>query len=127
MTDPSVGQPGGTDRPVGRGGDDAARPSPIDAGNEPVKGDTPPSRTVPPTAETRHRERPQGMIPARSRRRTKVERGSMRVLATGGIIGLATALGAVLVSQDVAGWIVGLAIGLTSVILAALLWSSRQL
>jgi hypothetical protein len=70
---------------------------------------------------------PQGMIPARARRRTQFERGSMRVLATGGIIGLATALGAVLVSQDVAGWIVGLAVGLASVILAALLWSSRQL
>ena len=51
----------------------------------------------------------------------------MRVLATGGIIGIATALGAVLVSNDVAGWIVGLAVGLTSVILAAVLWSSRQL
>ena len=51
----------------------------------------------------------------------------MRTLATGGIIGVAVALGAVLVGQDVAGWIVGLVIGLTSVILAALLWSSRQL
>jgi len=39
----------------------------------------------------------------------------------------ATALGAVLVSNDVAGWIVGLAVGLTSVVLAAVLWSSRQL
>jgi hypothetical protein len=67
------------------------------------------------------------MIPGRSRRRTKFERASMRVLATGGIIGLATVLGAVLVSQSVAGWIVGLVVGLTSVILAALLWSSRQL
>jgi hypothetical protein len=37
------------------------------------------------------------------------------------------ALGAILVGQDVAGWIVGLVIGLTAVILAALLWSSRQL
>ena len=72
-------------------------------------------------------EAPQGMIPARSRRRTKLERGSMRVLATGGIIGIATALGAVLVGKDVAGWVVGLVIGLTSVILAAVLWSSRQL
>jgi hypothetical protein len=72
-------------------------------------------------------EAPQGMIPARNRRRTRLERGSMRVLATGGIIGIATALGAVLVDNDVAGWIVGLAVGLTSVILAALLWSSRQL
>jgi hypothetical protein len=68
-----------------------------------------------------------GMIPTREHRGTRIERGSMRVLATGGIIGIATALGAVLVAQDVAGWIVGLAVGLTSVILAALLWSSRQL
>lgn len=72
-------------------------------------------------------ERPQGMVPARERRRTGVERGAMRLVSTGGIIGIATVLGAVLVSQDVAGWIVGLAIGLVSVVLAALLWSSRQL
>jgi hypothetical protein len=51
----------------------------------------------------------------------------MRVLATGGIIGIATALGAVLVGKDVAGWIVGLAVEITSVVLAALLWSSWQL
>jgi uncharacterized membrane protein len=67
------------------------------------------------------------MVPGRERRRTKLERGSMRVIATGGIIGIATVLGAVLVGQDVAGWIVGLAVGLISVLLAALLWSSRQL
>jgi hypothetical protein len=73
------------------------------------------------------RERPQGMVPARERRSTAVERGFMRLVATGGIVGIAVALGAVLVGQDVAGWIVGLAIGLTSVVLAALLWSSRQL
>ncbi len=67
------------------------------------------------------------MVPGRERRRTKLERGSMRLIATGGIIGIATVLGAVLVGQDVAGWIVGLAVGLVSVLLAALLWSSRQL
>jgi hypothetical protein len=77
--------------------------------------------------EARRRERPQGMVPGRERRRTKLERGSMRLVATGGIIGIAVLLGAVLVGQDVAGWIVGLVVGLTSVILAALLWSSRQL
>jgi hypothetical protein len=33
----------------------------------------------------------------------------------------------VLVSQDVAGWIVGLVVALTSVALVAVLWSSRQL
>jgi hypothetical protein len=80
---------------------------------------------VPPAAEPL--ERPQGMLPGRARRRTKVERASMRILATGGIIGIDVILGAVLVNQDVAGWIVGLVVGLTSVILAALLWSSRQL
>jgi hypothetical protein len=77
--------------------------------------------------ESRRSGRPQGMVPGRERRRSKVERGAMRVVATGGIIGVAVVLGAVLVGQDVAGWIVGLVIGLTSVVLAALLWSSRQL
>jgi uncharacterized membrane protein len=51
----------------------------------------------------------------------------MRLIATGGVIGIDVILGAVLVGQDVAGWIVGHVVGLTSVILAALLWSSRQL
>ena len=127
MTDPSVGQPGDTDRSVGQASDAAAHPLPGDESRERAANDASPPRTAPPAAESPRREPPQGMIPARTRRRTKIERGSMRVLATGGIIGLATVLGAVLASQDVDGWIVGLAIGLTSVILAALLWSSRQL
>jgi len=67
------------------------------------------------------------MVPGRERRRTGIERGFMRLIATGGIIGVAVILGAVLVGQNVAGWIVGLVVGLVSVILAALLWSSRQL
>jgi hypothetical protein len=77
--------------------------------------------------EARRHEPAEGMVPARARRRSKLERGLMRTVATGGIIGIAVALGAILVGQDVAGWIVGLVIGLTSVILAAILWSSRQL
>ena len=89
-------------------------------------GPTEPESELPPVQAERP-ERPQGMVPGRAGRRTKVERASMRVLATGGIIGIDVILGAVLVSQDVAGWIVGLVVGLTSVILAALLWSSRQL
>jgi uncharacterized membrane protein len=67
------------------------------------------------------------MVPGRERRRTGIERGFMRLIATGGIIGVAVILGAVLVGQDVAGWTVGLVVGLVSVVLAALLWSSRQL
>lgn len=88
-----------------------------------------PSEPSPRAGEPRasRRERPQGMVPGRERRRTGAERGLMRLIATGGIIGVAVILGAVLEGQDVAGWIIGLVVGLTSVILAALLWSSRQL
>jgi hypothetical protein len=114
--------------PAGRqAGDDAAHPLPDGEGSEPAENDASGSWTALPTSKRPRPEPAQGMIPARARRRTKLERGSMRVLATGGIIGLATILGAVLVTENVAGWIVGLAVGLTSVILAALLWSSRQL
>jgi hypothetical protein len=67
------------------------------------------------------------MIPGRERRRTRAERLLVRLVATGGIIGIAVLLGAILVSQDVAGWIVGLVVGHVSVGLAAILWSSRQL
>jgi hypothetical protein len=51
----------------------------------------------------------------------------MRVVATGGIVGIATILGAALVSQDVAGWIVGLAVGVTFVTMAVLLWYRNAL
>jgi hypothetical protein len=77
--------------------------------------------------ESRRGDRPQGMVPGRERRRTFLERGLMRLIATGGIVGIGVLLGAVLVGQDVAGWIVGLIVSVVSIILAALLWSSRQL
>jgi protein-S-isoprenylcysteine O-methyltransferase Ste14 len=72
-------------------------------------------------------ERPQNMVPARRNRRSRVERGFMRVVATGGIVGIGVALGAILSHNNVAGWIVGLVISLVSLLLAAILWSSRQL
>ena len=77
--------------------------------------------------ESRRSERPQGMVPGRARRRTGIERGAMRAIATGGIVAIGVVLGAVLVGQDVAGWIVGLVVSVVSILLAALLWSSRQL
>jgi protein-S-isoprenylcysteine O-methyltransferase Ste14 len=72
-------------------------------------------------------DRPQNMVPARKTRRTKVERGFMRVVATGGVVGIGVALGAILSHNNVAGWIVGLVVSLVSLLLAAVLWSSRQL
>ena len=65
-------------------------------------------------------------IPAH-RRRLGVESFFVRLVATGGIVGIGTALAAILGSQDVAAWIIGLAVALVSVILAAILWSSRTL
>jgi hypothetical protein len=68
-----------------------------------------------------------GMLPGRRHRAWVVERVFVRVVATGGVVGIAVALGAILVGQNVAGWIVGLVIGLASVVLSAVLWSSREL
>ena len=51
----------------------------------------------------------------------------VRLVATGGIVGIGTALAAILGSQDVDYWITGLAVAAVSVLLAAVLWSSRTL
>jgi hypothetical protein len=51
----------------------------------------------------------------------------VRVVATAGVVGIGTAVGAILSSQDVAGWIVGLVVSLLCVVLAAVLWRSRRL
>jgi hypothetical protein len=70
---------------------------------------------------------PHTMLPERHRQRSTVERGFMRLVATTGIVGIGVLLGAVLVSNTVQGWITGLVVAVVSVVLAALLWSSRQL
>ena len=50
-----------------------------------------------------------------------------RVVATAGIVGVGTVLGAILVAADVSGWIVGLVVSIATVALAAMLWRSRRL
>lgn len=67
------------------------------------------------------------MLPARGRRALGAERVLVRVVATCGIVGIGVALGAILVSSKVQGWITGLVVAIVSVVLSALLWSSRQL
>ncbi|PZS06753.1 MAG: hypothetical protein DLM64_15945 [Solirubrobacterales bacterium] len=67
------------------------------------------------------------MLPARGRRRLGAERVLVRVVATCGIVGIGVALGAILVSSKVQGWITGLVVAIISVVLSAVLWSSRQL
>jgi hypothetical protein len=65
-------------------------------------------------------------LPARDRRRS-AESVFVRAVATGGIVGLGTAAGAAMGAEDVAGWVIGLSISLGTVVLAAVLWSSRRL
>jgi hypothetical protein len=67
------------------------------------------------------------MLPGRQRRRLGIERLLVRLIATGGVIGIGVALGAILTSNNVQGWIIGLVIAVVSIVLSAMLWSSRQL
>jgi protein-S-isoprenylcysteine O-methyltransferase Ste14 len=77
--------------------------------------------------EPQDAHRAETMIPARERRRFLVESVFVRIVATLGIVAVSVVIGAVLQSSDVQGWIIGLACGGASVILAAILWSSSQL
>jgi hypothetical protein len=66
-------------------------------------------------------------IARRSHQRLGIESLFVRLIATLGIVGVAVAVAAVLGTQDVRAWVIGLVISLVSVILAAILWSSRTL
>ncbi len=71
--------------------------------------------------------RASNMLPGRERRRSGIERLFVRLIATGGVVGIGVALGAILAADKVQGWIIGLVTALVSVLLSAVLWSSRQL
>jgi hypothetical protein len=49
-----------------------------------------------------------------------------RLIATGGIIGIGTGVAAIMGTQDVAAWIIGIVAAGVSVLLAAVVWSSRS-
>jgi len=59
--------------------------------------------------------------------RLKAESVLVRVVASAGVVAIGTALGAILVAQDIAGWIVGLVVSIVSLVMAAVLWRSRRL
>jgi hypothetical protein len=59
------------------------------------------------------------MLPQREHTRSAPERLLVRLVATAGIVGM--------VSSNSQGWIVGMVVSLVSVVLAAVLWSSRIL
>jgi hypothetical protein len=58
-------------------------------------------------------------------RMTMFQSSFSRFVATGGIIGIGTGLAAILGSQDVDAWIIGIVVSGLSVILAAIAWSAR--
>jgi hypothetical protein len=74
----------------------------------------------------RAERRPGVMIPNR-RKRLPLEAPLMRVVATAGIVAIAVVVAAIMGSQDSQGWVIGLVVSIVSLVLAALLWSSRRL
>ena len=72
-------------------------------------------------------ERAPNMLPGRARRALGIERLVIRLVATGGVIGSGVGIAAILAANTVQGWIIGLVVSTVSVVLAAILWSSRQL
>jgi len=75
-----------------------------------------------------HAQENRGHGSAARRRRGGTPLGAafVRTIASGGVIGIGVALGAILTSQDVAGWIVGLVVAAVSVVLSTALWSLRR-
>jgi hypothetical protein len=67
-----------------------------------------------------------GVLPEHRRRRA-FESFLARFVATAGVVGIGTALGAILIAADVAGWITGLVVSIVTVTLAAMLWRTRRL
>jgi hypothetical protein len=66
------------------------------------------------------------MIPNR-RKRLPLEAPLMRGVATAGIVGIAVVIAAIMSSQGAQGWLIGLVASIASLVLAAVLWSSRRL
>jgi tetrahydromethanopterin S-methyltransferase subunit F len=66
----------------------------------------------------------EGSLPEHPKRRA-FQSVLARVVATAGLVGIGTALGAILIAADVAGWITGLVVSIVTVTLAAILWQSR--
>ena len=117
-------------------GEDPLAPQPAERGDAPATPSTAGSDVGGPTTGSaddsgagseRPRHRAPNMLPGRAGRASGIERGLVRVIATGGVIGIGVAIAAILAANNVQGWIIGLVVATVSVVLSAVLWSSRQL
>jgi hypothetical protein len=80
------------------------------------------SRPDPPPPAPRAQRSPS----RRAGRRLAFETAFQRLVATVGVIGVGVAIAAILGSQNVAGWIIGLVVSIESVVLTGLVWSPRE-
>jgi hypothetical protein len=80
----------------------------------------------PPSATTAAAGDDTGFLSAQPARR-RPESALARLVATAGIVGIGTAVGAILASADVEAWLVAMIVATVSVLLAAILWRSRVL
>jgi hypothetical protein len=114
-------QPGASGDPIGEPRDSDSAPA------EPREDVAEPGRGVDrPATRSRRRAQSPNMLPTR-KARGYLERTFVRVVATGGIVGICVAIAAIMSSSNSQGWLIGLVVSLVSVVLAALLWSSRVL
>ena len=90
----------------------------------------PPTGFGPPIGEVAPAQRAddsRNMLPQRDSRHSPIERLFVRLIATCGIVAIGVAIAAIMVSNNAEGWLIGLVVSIVSVVLAAILWSSRQL
>jgi hypothetical protein len=59
-------------------------------------------------------------------RMTGFQSSFSRMVATGGIVGIGTGVAAIMGSQDVDAWIIGIVVAALSVVLAAVVWSASS-
>jgi hypothetical protein len=95
--------------------------------SEPVPGSTASKAAERSAARRAKRKESPNMLPGRKVRRSAFESLLVRLIATCGIVGIGVAIAAIMVSSKSQGWVVGLVVSIVSVILAAILWSSRTL
>jgi hypothetical protein len=115
------------ERPFGTTPVDPAPAEPTPAEPETAEPAEPAEPDAPAATQGRDRLDSHNMLPPRERRRSGLERLVVRLIATCGIVAIGVAIAAIMVSSKSQGWVVGLVVSIVSVVLAAVLWSSRQL
>ncbi len=94
--------------------------------SEDASPQAPEAPAAPETAEGHEHPQSRNMLPGRERRRFGLERILVRLVATAGIVGIGVAIAAIMVSSKSQSWIIGLVVSGVSVVLSAILWSSRS-